>query len=73
MKRDLRAAEVHDFRQGFFTSVFPNLAAQHNFQCHLSTPYVIATSFPPALSRRFAILIALGQSNKNCYAHIGNK
>jgi hypothetical protein len=44
---------MHDLRQRFFTSVFPKIAAHAIFYI----PDNIATSFPPALSRRFASLL----------------
>jgi hypothetical protein len=48
-------AMQRDMRQRYFTSVFPMIAAQRDFWRHFFIPENIATSFPPALSRRFAI------------------
>jgi hypothetical protein len=71
-------AMQRNLRQQLFTSVFPKIAAQLDFWRHFFIPEKITTSFPPALSRRFAIWIALGQRNKYrstplSYARIGNK
>jgi hypothetical protein len=45
------AAEMRDMQQRYFTSVFPMIAAQPDVTFFIQEN--IATSFPPALSRRF--------------------